>query len=116
MYYVYVIKSFNRNYIYVGISDDPNRRINHHNSGYNRTTKPYLPFKTILIEEHQNRLEARKREKYLKSGFGKEFLKGRVAELVDAQDSKSCGSNPMRVRFPPSALIGTNNLQHKIFQ
>ena len=28
-----------------------------------------------------------------------------MAELVDAQDLKSCGSNPVRVRFPPLAPI-----------
>ena len=75
MYYVYAIKSLNRNYIYVGISDNPDRRINQHNSGYERTTKPYRPFKTILIEMFVSRVEAKKKKKYLKSGAGKEFLK-----------------------------------------
>ncbi|MFA5188637.1 MAG: GIY-YIG nuclease family protein [Patescibacteria group bacterium] len=75
MYYVYAIKSKNKNYIYVGISDNPARRIKQHNLGYNKTTKPYKPFDIILIEEYPNRLEARKKEKYLKSGCGKEFLK-----------------------------------------
>ncbi|MFZ5364833.1 MAG: hypothetical protein ACOZBH_01380 [Patescibacteria group bacterium] len=34
--------------------------------GYNRTTKPYKPFKTILIEKFLSRTAAREREKYLK--------------------------------------------------
>ena len=75
MFYVYVISSLIRTYIYVGISDDPNRRIEQHNKGYNKTTKPYIPFKTILIEEFKSRTEAREREKNLKSGSGKESLK-----------------------------------------
>ncbi|MFH1946604.1 MAG: GIY-YIG nuclease family protein [Candidatus Magasanikbacteria bacterium] len=75
MYFIYVISSLVKNYIYVGISDNPERRIEQHNKGYNRTTKPYTPFKVLLIEEYPTRDEARKREKVLKSGFGKEFLK-----------------------------------------
>jgi putative endonuclease len=75
MYYTYVIRSKNRNYNYVGITDDPIRRIKEHNQGYNKTTKPYKPFRTITIEEYPNRVEARKREKYLKSGFGKEYIR-----------------------------------------
>ena len=46
-----------------------------HNNGYEKTTKPYTPFKLIYSEKVETRIEARKREKYLKSGIGKEFLK-----------------------------------------
>ncbi|PJA97150.1 MAG: endonuclease, partial [Ignavibacteriales bacterium CG_4_9_14_3_um_filter_34_10] len=49
MYYVYAISSKNRNYIYVGITDNIARRINQHNKGYNKTTKPYLPFELIYF-------------------------------------------------------------------
>ncbi|MCF8379142.1 MAG: GIY-YIG nuclease family protein [Bacteroidales bacterium] len=75
MFYVYAISSIAKNYIYVGLTADYEERINRHNKGYERTTRPYKPFTTILIEEFANRSEARKREKYLKSGIGKEFLK-----------------------------------------
>jgi putative endonuclease len=99
VYFVYTIVSTKVKYIYVGISDNPARRIEQHNKGYSRTTKPYIPFKTILIEKFPSRTEARKREKYLKSGCGKEYLKNfinaPVAELVDAYDSKSYGGNAM---------------------
>jgi putative endonuclease len=57
------------------MSNDFDRRFEEHNNGLNRTTKPYRPFKLILIENHNSRSEARAREKYLKSGTGKEFLK-----------------------------------------
>lgn len=76
MYYVYAISSKVKSYIYVGLSNNPQRRINHHNRGYNRTTRPYKPFETLLLEKCGTRLNARKREKYLKAGSGKEFLKG----------------------------------------
>jgi len=75
MYYTYAIKSTNRDYIYVGISDNPERRIGQHNKSYNKTTKPYVPFKTILIEQHDDRKAARIREKFLKSSCGKQYLR-----------------------------------------
>ncbi len=75
MYYVYAIKSAIRNYIYVGITNDLERRFNQHNDGKNKTTKAYSPFLLLYSEKAENRVNARKREKYLKSGIGKEFLK-----------------------------------------
>ncbi len=75
MYYVYAISSQTRNYIYVGLTDDVDRRFDEHNRGYNKTTKPYRPFGLILTENYKTRREARLREKFLKSGAGKEFLK-----------------------------------------
>ncbi len=89
MYYVYAIRSLAKNYIYVGMSNDFERRISEHNSGQNRSTKAYKPFVLIYKEEFVTRVDARKKEKYLKSGVGKEFLKSitkpaAMAKLVDA--------------------------------
>ena len=75
MYYVYALKSLARKYIYVGLTDNIQRRIAEHNCEKEKTTRAYAPFKTILTEKYDTRMEARKREKYLKSGAGKEFLK-----------------------------------------
>jgi putative endonuclease len=60
------------------MSSDIERRVNDHNNGYNRTTKPYKPFKLVLVEEFPTRALAREREKYLKSGIGKEYLKALI--------------------------------------
>ena len=75
MFYVYVLVSQFRNYIYVGMTDNLDRRIHYHNSGYNKTTKAYRPFRVLYTEQFGSRPEARTREKYLKSGIGKEYLK-----------------------------------------
>ena len=75
MCYVYAINSLKRNYIYVGMTGDPERRIGQHQDGKERTTAPYRPFQVLVIEEFTTRIEARKREKYLKSGIGKEWIK-----------------------------------------
>jgi putative endonuclease len=78
MYFVYALNSQNRNYIYVGLTSDVDRRIAQHNNGFERTTKPYLPFKLILVESFETRPEARIREIYLKSTSGKRFLRGLI--------------------------------------
>ena len=75
MFYVYVINSLLRNYIYVGLTNNIERRLNQHNNGENKTTRPYSPFELILTEQFQTRKEARVREKYFKSGIGKEHIK-----------------------------------------
>jgi len=75
MYKGYAIKSKNRNYIYVGLTSNLEERLQRHNSGREKTTRAYRPFELIYSEDQPTREEARKREKYLKSGVGKEFLK-----------------------------------------
>ena len=75
MFYVYAIVSSVRQYIYVGLTNDVERRFIEHNKGENRSTKAYKPFRLILKEEYETRIEARNREKYLKSGVGKEYLR-----------------------------------------
>jgi putative endonuclease len=75
MYSVYAIKSTKKNYIYVWLTNNLERRIYEHNLWKEKTTKPYTPFILIYSENFETRVEARIKEKYLKSGCGKEFLK-----------------------------------------
>ena len=71
MVWVYAISSLKRNYIYVGMTIDVEARFARHNSGREKTTKPYAPFVLLYTEMCSDRAKARKREKYWKSGFGK---------------------------------------------
>ena len=75
---VYGIRSEVNGDIYVGIAQDADLRLKEHNSGKNRYTKGLRPWATLYREIQPNWEEARKREKYLKSGVGKEFLKSLV--------------------------------------
>ncbi|QLE01501.1 GIY-YIG nuclease family protein [Galbibacter sp. BG1] len=72
---VYAISSTTRNYIYVGMTSNLEERLKRHNNGREKTTKPYLPFKLIFSEICKDRKEGRQREKYWKSGVGKEYLR-----------------------------------------
>jgi putative endonuclease len=75
MFYVYAISSLAHNYIYLGLTQDVEERIKTHNGGRERTTKFYKPFELIFSEVCETRVEARFREKYWKSGAGKEKLR-----------------------------------------
>ena len=78
MYFVYAIKSEQDGRIYVGMCGDVDMRLKEHNAGKTKSTKGFRPWKLIYTEQTTNMLEARKREIYLKSGIGKEFLKSLV--------------------------------------
>ena len=75
MYYVYVIKSEKDNSLYKGITNSLSRRLREHNLGKNQSTKSKIPYCLVYYEVLENRLEARKKEKWLKSGEGREFLR-----------------------------------------
>ena len=75
MFKVYVIYSLNFDRYYIGISNNLNKRIIQHNSGKTRSTKAFIPWKVVYIEEYKTRIEARKREKYLKSAAGRRWRK-----------------------------------------
>lgn len=74
-YWVYAIQSEQDGRIYVGFSKDVAIRLKQHNSGKTKSTKGFRPWKLIYSEKADGRLQAREREKYYKSGSGKEFLK-----------------------------------------
>ena len=57
------------------------RRLKEHNSGKTKSTKGFIPWKLIFTEICENRKIARLREKYYKSGIGKEFLKQKILAL-----------------------------------
>ena len=74
MYYVYVIKSVIDGSHYVGLTNDVDRRIKEHNQGGNFSTKTKKPWNLIFVEEVINRVEARRLEKFFKSGYGREIV------------------------------------------
>lgn len=74
-YYVYVLKSVNFDGQYVGFTRNVVRRLRQHNSGKTMSTKPYLPWELIFLEEFDSKEEALKREKFFKTDRGREHIK-----------------------------------------
>ncbi len=70
MFFVYVLKSLKDNNLYIGMTEDVEKRLIRHNQGKVPSTKNRRPFQLLLTEECPNRQQARKREKFLKSGPG----------------------------------------------
>ena len=73
MYFVYIIQSCKDKGFYTGISSDPERRLKEHNKSDTKTTRSKKPWKLVYSEKFDSRIEARVREKFLKSGAGREF-------------------------------------------
>ena len=90
MYFVYILKSLKTEEFYKGLTDDLSRRLKEHMNGKCNSTKDRLPLKLIHVEVCSTREEARKLEKFFKSGYGREIIKelaeennAAVVELVD---------------------------------
>lgn len=67
MYYLYILKSLKDDNLYVGTTDDVEKRLEEHNSGKSKSTRLRRPFQLVHKETYETLSEARKREWYLKN-------------------------------------------------
>ena len=74
MYYVYVLRSKKNGYRYIGHTNNIERRLKEHNLGLTKSIRFQIPFGLEYIESYPTRLEAIRREKYLKTGQGRGWL------------------------------------------
>ena len=75
MFYVYVLKSSSTGRLYIGQTKDLANRISEHNNGLARYTRHRGPWTLVHTEEYETRSEAMVRERLLKGGQGREWLK-----------------------------------------
>ena len=73
-YYIYVLISKKDGGIYIGYTDNLKRRYKEHQSGYVTATKDRRPLELIYFEGYRNKKKAIMREKYLKTGWGRNYL------------------------------------------
>lgn len=78
MFYTYVLKSKKDNQLYIGWSKNLKQRFIEHNSGKVEATKYRIPLEIVYYEACTNKTKAIEKEKYLKTGFGRNFLKNRI--------------------------------------
>lgn len=83
MYYAYVLKSKVNGDIYIGYTDNLQRRFAEHNNGNTKYTKQYRPWILIYYEAYRIKGDATKREKELKLHAAKELLKIRLKKSLE---------------------------------
>lgn len=84
MYYVYLLQSISAGRLYIGSTDDLQKRFLDHNEGRVKSTKGYCPYRLVYYEAYSNKTDARKRELELKKyGQQKEILLRRIENSLD---------------------------------
>ncbi|MCK4809525.1 MAG: GIY-YIG nuclease family protein [Candidatus Omnitrophica bacterium] len=74
MYYVYILQSLKDKKLYIGFTVDLRKRLKEHNDGLSFSTKGRRPFILICYEAYRDRKDAMVREKFLKTGWGRNYI------------------------------------------
>ncbi|MBN2588453.1 MAG: GIY-YIG nuclease family protein [Sedimentisphaerales bacterium] len=77
-YFTYVLLSEIDGKYYIGWTDNLKKRLIAHNSGQVLSTRNRRPLKLVYYEACLSKKKAIMREKQLKTGFGRKYIKGRV--------------------------------------
>jgi putative endonuclease len=82
MYYVYVLLSRVDNNFYTGYTGNLENRLLDHNNGKVSSTKKRIPLELVYFEGCLNQQDATHREKYLKTSWGKRYIKTRLKNYL----------------------------------
>jgi putative endonuclease len=82
MFYTYVLFSEMDEDFYIGYAKDLKKRFEEHQSGKVLSTAPRRPFKLVYYEACLDETDAIAREKILKTGYGRKYIKGRIANSL----------------------------------
>jgi len=74
MYYIYILQSKKNKSLYIGYTTNIKKRLTEHNSGKSQATRPFRPYELIYYEVFLNMNDAKSREEYLKSGWGRRTI------------------------------------------
>ena len=87
MHYVYILKSSRDGNFYIGCSNDLKKRIALHNAGKVEATKFRSPLILVYYEAFLNKSDAFAKEKWLKSGWGRNYIKRNLKNYLTSNDS-----------------------------
>lgn len=80
--YVYVLRSKKDGKFYTGCTKDLRKRFKEHISGSGGYTKYRGPYTLIYYEASESLDDAYDRERYLKSGMGKRYIRNRLKRFL----------------------------------
>ena len=80
--YVYVLQSMRDKQFYVGLTRNLSARLQAHNNGLVNSTKKRIPFELVYWEGCRNESDAAQRERYLKTAWGKRYIKTRIRRYL----------------------------------
>ncbi len=81
-FYVYVLQSKIKDFIYVGFTHNLKKRFFEHNNKEELSTKAYAPFELMFYEAYRNEKDAKRREEYFKTTKGKVTLRQMIKEYL----------------------------------
>lgn len=84
MFFVYILQSQKDYTFYTGLTQDVSKRLIQHNQSVTKTTRARQPWKLVYTEKFLTRADGRAREKFRKSGLGRELrlkLPGVISSL-----------------------------------
>ena len=84
-YYIYILKSLKNGSFYIGYTNNLRKRLIDHNSGNNKATKPFRPYRLIFYEAFLSRIDAKNREEYLKSGYGRRTINKLLTQYLQRE-------------------------------
>lgn len=82
MYYTYILKSLKDKKLYTGCCSDLRKRFKQHSENEVVSTKGRGPFRLIYYEASLDKHDAFVREKFLKTGMGKRYVKNRLKRFL----------------------------------
>lgn len=86
MFFIYILKSKKNHQLYVGYTENLQKRLAAHNNREVLSTKALIPWKIIFYEFYTNKNDALRREKYFKTTAGKRAVKLMLKETLEASN------------------------------
>ncbi len=87
-YYTYILYSEKSNSYYIGSTQHIQTRMERHNAGATKSTKPGRPWKLVYSEEFNSRSDAINREKYIKKMKSKVYIENFIINNPDGDRPK----------------------------